>query len=961
MISLVLLHVGCVSAELPAHLGLNATIITASPGPGSVALIAGGNATVLWVDGGDWEGVLRAARDLRTDVERVSGVLPAYSENNASAPPGPVAVIVGTVGRSRLVDAMVAAGKVDVADIKGKWENFVIATVEDPLPGVRQAVVVAGSDKRGTIFGVYELSEQLGVSPWYWWADVPPKNVSTAYVVSGRFPSGTPRIKYRGIFLNDEAPALIGWTNLKYGGRNHLFYTQVFELLLRLRANYLWPAMWDDAFSEDDPLNCILADRYGVVMATSHQEPMMASTSSWNRNAAKYGNGEWNYTTNAAGLREFWTDSFTAHKRFENVVSMAMRGNGDEALSSDPNVTLLEEIVAAQRAIIANATGAPAAERPQFWALYKEVQQYYEDGMTVPDDVTLLWSDDNWGNLRRMPAANSSRPGGSGVYYHFDYVGAPHSYRWINTNPLPRIQEQMANAAAYGADRIWVVNVGDLKPMEAPIEFFMRFAWDPDRWPAGKVADYLRVWANREFGGGAPAAEAAELVAAYAKYNHWRKPEILATDTFSVTNYGESQRVINLWGDLRRRADDLYAQFPVGANDHVYQLVVHPIRAAANLNEFYASGALNELYEAQRRASTNKLANRARLAFKRDDELTQYWNSGLAGGKWCHLMDQPHIGSSSGWDTPTINTLPWLRSFIPPNTSAVGVVLEGSETPLAGGGTGDLPPLSSEGGPASRYLEVFRLGTGNATYAAAANQSWVAIVNASGVLGDDVRVVASVADWAALPVGQSFAAITVRSATDQWTVRLLVVKVPPPPASAPFGFLDVDGYLAIEAPHADRAVGANGISWALRPDLGRGPGAYSLLPLAFAPVAPTPATARLEFDVYLSAAGTVTVQLVVSPTLNFVSGGAPLRVGVSFDAAAARVVAFGGTYQDSTWSESVTASVRRVSAALPVAAAGFHTLKVWAVDPGLVLQRVEIDTGRLLPSYLGPPESPRGQ
>ena len=393
-----------------------------------VALVRKDGAAPLWADSSDWPGVLRAARDLQADVERVTGLKPDFA---TSQPRGaPAAVLIGTLGRSALIDGLVAAGKLNADAIRGKWEAFVIETVEHPLPGVDRALIIAGSDKRGTIYGIYEISEQIGVSPWYWWADVPVKKRPELFIKAGRTVVNSPVVQYRGIFLNDEAPALTGWVYEKYGRFGREFYGRLFELLLRLRANYLWPAMWlPRAFNDDDSENPRLADEYGIVMGTSHHEPLMRAHAEW----GKYGKGEWDYSKNEAVLREFWRGSVERTKNFENIHSLGMRGDGDSAMSADTNTALLERIVADQRKIIAGITGKPAEQTPQLWALYKEVQDYYEHGMRVPDDVILLWCDDNWGNIRRLPTPEErKRKGGAGVYYHFDYVGGPRNYKWLD-------------------------------------------------------------------------------------------------------------------------------------------------------------------------------------------------------------------------------------------------------------------------------------------------------------------------------------------------------------------------------------------------------------------------------------------------------------------------------------------------------------------------------------------------
>jgi hypothetical protein len=517
--------------------------VTSRPSDGALAIETQGKVLPVIVDARDWPGVGLAVTSLAGDLQQVAGVAPAVLHE---LPRGGVdAIFVGTIGRSAAIDRLVREGKIDVGELRGKGEASLTQVVDNPMPGVRRALVIAGSDKRGTIFGVYGLSEQIGVSPWAWWADVPVPHRDALYALPGRFVQGSPTVKYRGIFLNDEAPALTGWVNAKFGGFNSKFYVHVFELLLRLRANLLWPAMWNSAFNEDDPLNSKLADEYGIVMSTSHHEPMLRAQQEWKR----HGKGAWDYAANSAELQEFWREGVRRNKDYESLYTVGMRGDGDYPMSAEANTALLERIVKEQRKILAEEVNPDVTKVPQVWALYKEVQDYYEKGMRVPDDVTLLWCDDNWGNLRRLPAEDErKRPGGAGIYYHFDYVGDPRSYKWLNTYSITKVWEQLHLALEYGADRMWIVNVGDLKPMEFPIEFFLTMAREPELWGRDKLQDYTVAWASREFGA-EHAAEIARVVSEYTKYNARRKPEQLEPNTYSQTNFEEAARVLGVSGD----------------------------------------------------------------------------------------------------------------------------------------------------------------------------------------------------------------------------------------------------------------------------------------------------------------------------------------------------------------------------------------------------------------------------
>src|SRR5436190_18470992 len=549
--------------------------VSSPPARDRFALFASGSPAPLYASVRDYAGVIRAVHDLEADIGRVAGTQPAFSTD--SLPRARQIVVVGTLGKNDVIDRLVREYKLDVRDVAGRWETFLTQIVEKPMPGVDRALVIAGSDKRGTIYGIYDLSQQIGVSPWYWWADVPIRHQAQLFVLPGRHTLGEPRVKYRGIFINDEAPAFSGWAREKFGGVNHRVYERVFELLLRLKGNYLWPAMWGNAFADDDSLNAKLADEYGVVMGTSHHEPMTRAQQEWRR----YGKGPWNYEQNDSTLRDFWRKGIERMGSRENIVTIGMRGDGDMPMTEGSNVALLERIVADQRAIIADVTKKPASATPQLWALYKEVQDYYDKGMRVPDDVTLLFADDNWGNIRRLPSEQDrGRPGGFGIYYHFDYVGGPRNYKWINTNPIARVWEQLNLAYRSGADRIWIVNVGDLKPMEFPIQFYLDFAWNPDAIPAERLPAYTSDWAGRQFGA-AYGTMIGGLITTYLKFAGRRKPELLDTATYSLDNYREAERIVADYDSLTARAESVARHLPAEYQDAYYELVLHPILAAA--------------------------------------------------------------------------------------------------------------------------------------------------------------------------------------------------------------------------------------------------------------------------------------------------------------------------------------------------------------------------------------------
>jgi hypothetical protein len=615
----------------------------------SFPIVSNGTATTIFTEAKDHWLVQRAAALLQSDIEKVTGkqpliihTLPATIQN---------IIIIGSLDSSSLIREMAAQQKVKTDSIKGRWEAYGLEVINKPLNGVENALVIVGNDRRGTAYGVFDVTEQIGVSPWWWWADVPVKKKKELYFKGSK--KDAPLVKYRGIFINDEAPALSGWSKEKFGGFNHKFYETVFELILRLKGNYLWPAMWGNAFNDDDSLNPVVAHNYGIVMGTSHHEPLVKAHDEWRR----YGKGKWNYDSNAANLQAFWREGVKRMGTKENIISIGMRGDGDEPMTQGTAIALLERIVKDQRQIIKEVTSKDAAATPQLWALYKEVQDYYDKGMRVPDDVTLLLCDDNWGNIRKLPRPGDKKhAGGYGIYYHFDYVGGPRNYKWINTNQIERTWEQMNLAYEYGADKIWIVNVGDIKPMEFPITFFLDFAWNPNKWQAENLPQYYTHWATKQFGM-QHAKAIGEIMVKYTKYNSRRKPELLAPETYSITNYNEWDRVVEEYKSVQAAAEKIAAALPPVYKDAYYQLVLHPVQASANLNELYLAVAKNKMYAASGNATANVWANKAKALYVKDSLITNYYNDTLAGGKWSHMMDQTHIGYTN-WQQPTVNTMP---------------------------------------------------------------------------------------------------------------------------------------------------------------------------------------------------------------------------------------------------------------------------------------------------------------
>ena len=603
--------------------------------------------------------VQRAAASLATDFEQVTGTRPASSDNPK--------ILIGTVGTNKQIDLWVKQGL--LPNLKGKTEKYIIKTIGEQL-------VIAGSDKRGTVYGIYELSRQIGVSPWYYWADVPIEKHADIYIKKGEYTDGEPAVRYRGLFLNDEAPCLTTWVKNTFGTDfgDHRFYEKVFELILRLKGNYLWPAMWGWAFYADDPENLKTADAMGIMMGTSHHEPMARNHQEYARD--RKGWGAWNYATNKQNLDRFFREGIERMNGTDDIVTIGMRGDGDEAMGNGTDTKLLESIIDNQRRIIKEVTKRPAKETPQIWALYKEVQDYYDAGLRVPDDVTVLLCDDNWGNVRRLPTAEEQkRKGGWGLYYHVDYVGAPRNTKWINVTPIQNMWEQLQLAYNGGIRQLWILNVGDLKPMEYPIQLFMDMAWNPTKYtvdcsasPLGSsknLLDHTRDFCAESFGCD-QACESASILNLVSKYNGRITAEMLDAKTYTTDEFAQ---VVAEYQALEARALRQFITLKPECRDAYRQLILFPVQAMGNIYEMYYAQAMNHELAAVGDPDANCWAERCRQAFKRDSLLCLQYNKEIAGGKWDGMMIQKHI-SYKDWND-------WYPADVCPDLIAVDTPVQG--------------------------------------------------------------------------------------------------------------------------------------------------------------------------------------------------------------------------------------------------------------------------------------------
>ncbi len=910
------------------------------------------------ISASDYSGINNVAKLFQNDILQVSGSNPDLFID--SLPKTEQIILIGTIQKNPYIKQLADEGKINTKDIIGKWETSLIEVIENPFPNIKKALVITGSDKRGVIYGMFDISRKIGVSPWYWWADVPVKKQDQIFIKKGRYNLGEPKVKYRGIFLNDEAPALSGWADERFGGFNHQFYDKVFELILRLKGNYLWPAMWGSAFYDDDPKNGELANEYGIVMGTSHHEPLGRAHAEWSR----YGSGPWDYTKNAEILDEFWEVGMLRMKDWDKIVTVGMRGDGDESMSEETNTELLERIVTNQRKTIEDITNKPAEKTPQLWALYKEVQEYYDKGMHVPDDVTLLLCDDNWGNVRRLPDLDlPDRSGGYGMYYHFDYVGGPRNYKWLNTKIISRIWEQMHLCYEYGVDQIWIVNVGDLKPMELPISFFLDYAWNPEEIGIKEMDEYTTNWAKEQFGD-QYAQQIAEILDTYTKFNSRRTPELLYSDTYSLTNYREFENVTDDYKLLTQTSEELYKVIPADQKDAYYQLVHFPVIACSNLYELYYAHALNQLYSKQGRHLTNKMAFKVGDLFNKDAELTNFFHEKLADGKWNHMMAQTHIGYTY-WQQPDVNTMPAISRIILPQKGSMGIWAEGSEL---------FWPVNKENLKLPEFdnlndqrfiFEVFNRGKESFNFKILTENKWLHVSEQEGEIDDQKRIEVSI-DWSKLKTGRHYSKIIVKS-EDNKQAEILINAMKVDKSQKMNGFIERNGYVSLEANHFTSSRNSDRVKWEIIPGLSRTESGVSTFPVTESLNKDVISNPSLNYDFYLlhyPEDEQIEVTVYLSPTLNF-KGKEGLRFAVSVDDQKPIEVNIHEGMDIPDWkypdwfNSAVGCNIIKKTVTLKLQNPGQHTLKYYMIDGGVILQKMVINNGGLKDSYLGPPESKR--
>lgn len=720
-------------------------------------------AAILY-DASDAAVVKRAAELFAADVEAVTGRRPQVT--SATGETGP-AVIVGTVGGSALIRRLSEAGKIDTAPLEGAWERYLIQTVANPLPGIRKALVIAGSDRRGAAYGLFTLSELIGVSPWYWWADVPVKKHAALHVDAPPTYSQTPSVRYRGIFLNDEDWGLTPWASQTFeperGNIGPRTYAKVCELLLRLKANYLAPAMHPVSTSFNQiPENKLVADTFAIVMGSTHCEPLLLNTASeWDTQTM----GPWNYDKNKEGINRVLTQRVRENSPYENVYTLALRGLHDGAMSTTlpmhEKVRMLQQALLDQRQILAENIDRPVETVPQAFTPYKEVLEIYSNGLELPDDVTIVWPDDNYGYMKRLSGVREQRrTGRSGVYYHVSYLGVPHSYLWFSTTPPSLMYEELRKAYDTTADRLWLLNCGDLKGSEMQVSLFLDMAWDIGRFTADNVVTYPARWLAGIFGE-AYYDRLEAMTREHLRLAFPRKPEYMGwgyhwnrfdhnceqlTDTdFSFTNYDEAPRRLEAYRKLGARAEALLHEIGDEARPAFYQLVYYPLRGAELMNRMTLGGQRNRWYARQGRAATNAVRDEVQRCYDSLQVITRGYNS-LLGGKWNHMMSmrQNYDGVSAYFN------LPHLATHDAAGAPRLALQVAGED--VTGARAFHALPAFDNYLRRTYPVEIYNRGGGTLAWTAHASEPWVVLSKSAGKTADEERITVGI-DWEKAPRG----------------------------------------------------------------------------------------------------------------------------------------------------------------------------------------------------------------
>lgn len=929
-------------------------------------LSAQGKACDIFIDESDYEVVKKVSALFSEDIERVTGAKgnvfttkPTKSER---------AIIIGTIGHNRWIDQLIKQNKLDVSQIQNGWEQYVVSVVDKPFKGVDKALVIAGCDRRGTAYGTFAISEAMGVSPLYWWADVPVKKQNGLYLETTHYASKAPSVKYRGIFINDE-----GWGITPWAGKTHepevgnigpKTYAKVCELILRMKGNMLAPAMHPSSTAFNvNPQNKVVADKYAIIMTSSHCEPLLYNnTTEWDKATL----GEWNYMTNKEGINAVLDKRVSENAPYENVYVLAMRGIHDAGLvgvPEDQKAAVTEQALNDQRRILSNHIPKPIEEIPQIFVPYKEVLDIYEKGMALPEDVTIVWPDDNFGYIKKLSDENEKqRKGGSGVYYHISYLGEPHDYLWLNTTPPALMYEEMKKAYDTGANRYWLLNVGDIKPGELGMKFFLDMAWDINSASFDKAytfdADFLASIFGERY-----KEELQDIMSTYYQLGFQHKPEamgwgfewnsyknreqIVNTD-FSFINYNEAENRMNAYDRIANMCERIFNALPKAYQPAFYELVFYPVKGAGLMNKKMLTAQQNRWYALQGRASTQLYANKAQSYHDSIGIYTQRYNN-LLNGKWNHMMEL-----APGW-TATYQHMPPVSSTPVGEGADMHIFIPGKDTDYGITTLNVLPCLN----PFTRktsFIELYNKGNKAFDWKAETTDKWIKLNKQSGKTLLQDRIFVSV-DWSSVPKGTDITGeITITSGSKVQKVYVPIFNPQSLTREDLSGwYVEDNGYVSINAGAFHRKQENEDIT--IRTIKGLGYENECLqLGEATKPVQEIwklRETPKAEYDFYTFSAGTVTVHIYALPLFP-INSERDTRYGIMIDDGMVHWMTTASKEYSSQWKLNVARNAAISTVNLNIEKPGKHILKLLCGDPGMIIQKVVIDFGGMKRSYLGP-------
>lgn len=927
-----------------------------------------------------YPGVHKVADKVRKDIERVIDATPEESSEISKL--GKYAVIYGTVGNSPILDELQKRGKVNLTVIKDKWEVYGFGLVEQPLPGVECALVIAGSDKRGTIYGLFHLSELLGVSPFVDWSDVRPQKQEQVILTKQiNMISKIPSVKYRGFFINDEWPAFGTWAEHRFGGFNVQMYEHVFEVLLRLKGNYLWPAMWSASFSCDGPelKNAELADEYGIVMGTSHHEPCMRHGEEYRHVRGKdsiYGDA-WNFQTNREGITRFWEDGLKRNSKFENIITVGMRGEADTAIlgreaTLADNIDLLKDVINTQNKLIAENVSTDISKVQRLFVLFTEVEAFFYGDTTTQglkdskelDDVTLMLCDDNFGSIRSLPTEEMRKhKGGYGLYYHLDFHGGAYAYDWMNTNYLPKMWEQLTMAYDYGIQEIWVANIGDICLLEHPLSYFLDLAYDMETMGSSapnRTEEYTRNWIAKQFNGAFSKEDREiikEVLDSYNKINHNRKPEIMNSNVYHPVHFHEAKDLISQAERVIALAEELKCRCLEDALPAFYEFVYFPAVASMNLHRMWILATWNDFYARQGRIEANDLAEEISRCITRDRELTEEFHK-IDDGKWFGMGLSEHIGFTNWCEEDC--KYPRMTRIEPANKPRL-IVTTSDITQYTLG-----MPWSGRNLKITNFLqqdideieiELACGSTGPIAYEALTKCPWLKLSASSGVVEKKEVLILQI-DRTKLN-GRETGEVLIKTSFSQATLQVEAQNVDTTDLK-PMTFLEANGYIAIEAEHYFINEDIRGIGFHKLNHYGRTVSAMKVLPPLHSDFTSAKERPYLEYCFMAEQEGQYQIDLYLAPS-NPPFLDKKLYIGIQMNENEQRIESVVGpdfTFLCPEWAGVVRNNIRIYHSDV-LCKKGENHLRIYAVSPSLVVEKIILyREGTKLPeSYLGPKES----